>query len=281
MPAFDTAGPISATIDVVVGDVRISAGDGAAAVIDVRPSNSSNDEDVKVAEQTRVEYANEHLLVKTPKVRSWRQRSTGGSVDVTIELPAGSQLRATGQMTDFSCAGRLGKSRIRTGMGLIALDEVDTPNLKTGIGDISVERATGHAEIASGSGDVRATELAASAVIKNSNGDTWVGTAGGDLRIQAANGSIAVDRSRASVVAKSSNGDVRLGEVARGSVVLETSLGDLEVGIPEGVPAWLDARSVAGRVQNALEPGSAPDPAAESVEVRARTTAGNVLIRRP
>ena len=134
MPAFDTAGPISATIDVVVGDVRISAGDGAAAVIDVRPSDSSNDEDVKVAEQTRVEFVNEHLLVKTPKVRSWRQRSTGGSVDVTIELPAGSQLRATGQMTDLSCAGRLGDSRIRTVMGQITLDEVDTPKLKTGIG---------------------------------------------------------------------------------------------------------------------------------------------------
>ncbi len=281
MPAFDTAGPISATIDVVVGDVRISAGDGAAAVIDVRPSDSSNDEDVKAAEQTRVEFANENLLVKAPKLRSWRSRSAGGSIDVTIELPAGSQVRATGQMTDFSLAGRLGDCRIRTGMGQIALDEVDTPNLKTGIGDISVERATSHAEIVAGSGDVRAAELGASAVIKNSNGDTWVGSAGGDLRVQAANGSITVDRSRASVVAKSSNGDVRLGEVARGSVVLETALGDLEVGIPEGVPAWLDARAVAGRVQNALEPGSAPDSAADSVEVRARTTAGNVLIRRP
>ena len=134
MPRFDTAGPISATIDVVVGDVRISAGDGAAAVIDVRPSDSSNDEDVKAAEQTRVEFANENLLVKAPKLRSWRSRSAGGSIDVTIELPAGSQVRATGQMTDFSCAGRLGDCRIRTGMGQIALDEVDTPNLKTGIG---------------------------------------------------------------------------------------------------------------------------------------------------
>ena len=281
MPRFDTAGPISATIDVVVGDVRISAGDGAAAVIDVRPSDASKDEDVKAAEQTRVEYANEHLLVKTPKVRSWRQRDAGPSVDVTIELPAGSQVRATGQMTDFAGDGRLGDCRIRTGMGQIALDEVAAPSLKTGIGDITVERATGHAELTAGSGDIRARELDASAVIKNSNGDTWIGSAAGDVRIQAANGSIAVDLARASVVAKSSNGDVRLGEVARGTVVLETSLGDLEVGIPEGVAAWLDARSTAGRVQNALEAAAAPDPSAQSVEVRARTTAGNVVIRRP
>jgi DUF4097 and DUF4098 domain-containing protein YvlB len=281
MPSYDTAGPISATIDVVVGDVRLTAGDGAAAVIDVRPSDAANDEDVKAAETTRVEYANEHLLVKAPKLRSWRIRSAGGSIDVTIELPAGSNLLASGQMTDFACNGRLADCRIKTGMGQVLLDEVDTLSVKSGISDVSVDRATGHADITTGSGDVRARELVTSAVIKNSNGDTWVGSAGGDLRISAANGSIAVDLAQASVVAKSSNGDVRLGEVARGSVVLETALGDLEVGIPEGTPAWLDARSTAGRVENALEAGTAPEPTAETVEVRARTTAGNVLIRRP
>ena len=59
-------------------------------------------------------------------------------------------------------------------------------------------------------------------MIKNSNGDTWIGEAGGDLRLNAANGDIAVDVAHAGVVAKTANGDVRLGEVVRGSVVLET-----------------------------------------------------------
>jgi DUF4097 and DUF4098 domain-containing protein YvlB len=124
-------------------------------------------------------------------------------------------------------------------------------------------------------------ELDGSAVIKNSNGDTWVGVAGGDLRVNAANGSIAVDEAHAGVVAKSANGDVRLGEVVRGSIVLETRLGDLEVGIREGTPAWLDVRAAAGRVHNALDAAEAPEPSAEAVEVRARTSAGSVVIRRP
>ena len=67
----------------------------------------------------------------------------------------------------------------------------------------------------------------------------------------------------------------------RGSVVLETKLGDLEVGIREGTAAWLDVRAAAGRVHNALEAADAPEPSAETVEVRARTTAGDVVIRRP
>ena len=96
-------------------------------------------------------------------------------------------------------------------------------------------------------------------MIKNSNGDTWVGSAGGDLRVKAANGNIAVDLAQASVVAKSANGDVRLGEVVRGSVVLETAIGDLEVGIREGTAAWLDVNARAGKVHNTLEASGAPE----------------------
>jgi Putative adhesin len=280
MTSFETTGPITATIDVVVGDVRITAGDHSAVVVDVRPSDGSNQEDVTVAERTRVEFANEQLLVKAPKVRSWRTRSAGGSIDVTIELPAGSSVRGTGQMTDFTGAGPLGDTRIKTGLGAIALDEVDVPNLRTGIGDVAVERATGHADINAGSGDVRVAELAATAVIKNSNGDTSVGAAQGDLRISAGNGSIAVDHAGATVVAKSANGDVRLGRATRGSVVLETRLGDVEVGIPEGTAAWLDVRATAGQVRNELEAATTPEPGAEMVEVRARTTVGAIVVRR-
>lgn len=281
MPSFDTPEPISATIDVTVGDVRISAGDRGATVVDVQPSDASHEEDVKAAELTRVEHANEQLLVRAPKLRSWLSRSGGGSIDVTVELPAGSHVHGAGQSTDFRCDGRLGDCRIKTGIGHIQLDSADALSLKSGFGDIGVDRATGHAEVTAGSGDVRVRELDRSAVIKNSNGDAWVGVAGGDLRVKLANGSIAIDVAHASVVAKSANGDVRLGEIVRGSVVLETGLGDLEVGIREGTAAWLDVSTKAGRVDNALDAAAAPEPSAETVEVRARTSAGSIVIRRP
>jgi hypothetical protein len=281
MPSFDTPGPITATIDMVIGAVRITAADRGPAVVDVRPSDTSNEEDVKAAEQTRVEYANDQLLVRAPRMRSWLPRSRGASVDVTIQLPAGSDIRGTGQMTDFDCDGPLGDCRIKTGMGQIRIAQADALTLKSGVGDVSVDRVTGHAEVTMGSGDVRVRELDSGGVIKSSNGDTWVGVAGGDVRIKAANGSIAVDLAQATVGAKSANGDVRLAEAVRDSVVLETRLGDVEVGIREGTTAWLDVRAAAGKVLNALESADAPEPSAETVQVRARTVAGNVVIRRP
>jgi putative adhesin len=281
MPSFDTPGPITATIDMVIGAVRITAADRGPAVVDVRPSDTSNEEDAKAAEQTRVEYANDQLLVRAPRMRSWLPRSRGASVDVTIQLPAGSDIRGTGQMTDFDCDGPLGDCRIKTGMGQIRIAQADALTLKSGVGDVSVDRVTGHAEVTMGSGDVRVRELDSGGVIKSSNGDTWVGVAGGDVRIKAANGSIAVDLAQATVGAKSANGDVRLAEAVRDSVVLETRLGDVEVGIREGTTAWLDVRAAAGKVLNALESADAPEPSAETVQVRARTVAGNVVIRRP
>jgi Putative adhesin len=281
MAAFETSEPITATIDVVVGDVRISAGDRDATTIDVNPSDASNREDVKAAQLTRVEYGDGQLLVKAPRLGSWLSRSDGGSIDLTIELPAGSRVRGAGQSADFSCDGRLGDCTIKTGMGDIRVERADALSLKCGIGDITVDRATEHADVTVASGDVRVRELGSSAVVKTSNGDTWIGAAGGDVRLRAANGSVAVDVAHAGVVAKSAKGDVRLGEVARGTVVLETRLGDLEVGIREGTAAWLDVRAGAGRVHNALDAAEAPEPSAEKVEVRARTAAGSIVIRRP
>ena len=281
MPTFDTPKPISATIDLGLGDVRITAGDRAITVVDVRPSDPSNDEDTRAASATRIEFANEQLLIKAPKLRAWLPRSDGGSIDVTVELPAGSNLSGSAGSADFRTDGRLGTCRIKIGLGTIEVEEADTPHLKSGAGDITVDHAIGAAELTAGSGDVRVRELDDSAVIKNSNGDTWVGVAAGDVRLNAANGSIAVDVANASVVAKTANGDVRLGDVVRGSVALETSAGDLEVGIREGTAAWLDVSARAGKVHNALTAADAPGAATERVEVRARTSVGNVVIRRP
>jgi DUF4097 and DUF4098 domain-containing protein YvlB len=277
---FETPEPISAVVDIVAGDVRIAASERADTVVDVRPSDPTDKDDVKVAEQTRVECVDGHLMVKAPKLRSWSLRGHGGSIDVTVELPVRSAVHGAGQLMDFRTEGELGDLRVKTGIGRIAVERAARLNLKAGAGEITVERATAHADVNAGSGDVRLGELDDTAVVKNSNGDTWIGVAAGELRVNAANGDIAVEQARAGVGAKSANGSVRLGEVARGSVVLETKIGELEVGIREGSAAWLDVSSHTGRVHNRLEASEAPDAAADTVRVRARTTIGDVVIGR-
>jgi putative adhesin len=280
MPTFDTPEPVSATIDVVVGDVRIGAGERTDTVVAVRPRDPADEHDRRAAEGTLVECDGRRLLVRAPRPRPWFARNSG-AIDVAIELPAGSEVDGVTQVGRIDCDGPLGPCRMKTGLGNVRLERAETLTVKSGSGEVSVDHATGHAEVSSGSGDVRLRELAGTAVVKSSNGDTWVGTAGGDLRVVAANGSIAVDVAQAGVVAKTANGGVRVGDVTRGTVVLETAMGDVEVGIREGTAAWLDVRTTTGRVRNALDTAGERPDTGETVEVRARTHVGDVVIRRP
>jgi DUF4097 and DUF4098 domain-containing protein YvlB len=278
MPVFDTPGPIAATIELVVGHVRITAGDRTDTTVEVRPSDESSGTDLKAVKQTRIEYSSGKLLVKTPKLSGLFGKA--GSVEVTIELPADSQVRGGGSVADLHAEGRLGECTFKTAVGHIQLGQTGKLQVSTGGGDITVDRAVGHTEVSTGTGTVRVREIDGTAVVKNSNGDSWLGEVTGDLRVSAANGRISVDKAGATVGAKTANGGIRVGEIARGSVVLETSLGELEIGIREGTAARLDLSSTFGSVRNSLTASDGPAPSDETVEVRARTSYGDILIRR-
>ena len=197
-------------------------------------------------------------------------------------MPAGSNVRATGQFADFQCDGRLGECRIKTGMGRVELDQVDTLSVKSGLGDIGVGRVAAHADVATGSGDVRLRDLADSGVVKNSNGDTWVGAAAGELRLNAANGEVSrstgAEAERGRQVLQRRRPASARPRVARwcsrpGSATWRS----VSATAP---PPGLTCARAAGRVENALEAADAPEPSDDTVEVRARTSAGNIVIRR-
>ncbi|UNS95163.1 DUF4097 domain-containing protein [Streptomyces tubbatahanensis] len=278
MPAYDTPEPISVTIELPVGDVRIVASDRADTVVTVVPTDAGRDSDVKAAERVRVEHSGGRLLIKAPK--QYLPFGDGGSSDVHIEMPAGSQLRGTVGSAALRCEGRLGACRFKSGVGDVELEETGALSLETGSGDISVSRVNGRAEVVLGSGSARLAEIAGPGVVKNSNGDLWVGVARDEVWLTAANGWVSVDRAHGSVQAKAANGSIRLGEVRRGSIGVETGVGELEVGIREGTAARLDLRTRRGTVRNSLTSVDGPTPAEETAEVRARTTLGDIVIRR-
>jgi DUF4097 and DUF4098 domain-containing protein YvlB len=280
MAHFETPQPISVELELRVADVRVVAGERADTVVQVRPSDSSRRDDVTAAEHTRVEYADGRLLVKAPRrLREWSPRSDGGSIDVEIELPAGSDVRGHTAAGGFRCTGPLGRCELKSSAGEISVDQAARVKLVTA-GDIRLERVAGDAELTTATGDVRAGEIDGSAVVKNSNGDTRIGEVGGDLRVKAANGDIVVERSNGSVIAKTANGRIRVGSIQRGSLVAETASGHIEISIAGGVAAWLDLDTGYGHVRNGLEPTEGPGSADAQVEVRARTGFGDITIRR-
>lgn len=283
MPAFDTPGPISVTLGIGVGDVRITAEDRADTVVEVRPTDASDSSDVKAAEQATVKYADGVLVIRTPKPGVMDFSRKTRSVDVSIALPAGSHVRGDASVGDLRSTGRLGECAFKTDVGHIHVDRVGTSRLKTGAGNVTVGRVDGDVDVSTGTGRIRIGEIGGGTAVKNSNGRTEIGSALGDLRVRNANGDISVDRAAGPKTdVDTANGTVRIGEATGAAVVLKAGTGDLEIGIGGGLPAKLDLTTGFGRVHNMLESadGSPEASLGKSVDVRGKTSYGDITIHR-
>ena len=280
MPKYETPEPISVTLELGTANVRMTAGNRTDTVFEVRPSDEADESDVQAAQQVRADYANGMLRVTGPKPGPFDFSRKTRSVDVTIELPSGSQVSAQVLAGDFRCAGRLGECRLKTSFGNAWLEQTGPLRLHTGFGHVTADGIAGNAEISTGGGKIQIGEVEGAATVRTSNGDITLDAVAGDAHVRTANGDICVERAGADVDAKTSNGRIRLGEVARGSVVLGTAAGDMEIGIAAGTAAWLQVNTGHGHVHNLLENATGPEEADETAEVRARTSYGDITIHR-
>ncbi|MEU0070542.1 DUF4097 family beta strand repeat-containing protein [Streptomyces sp. NPDC006332] len=277
MPSFDTSAPISVTAHVGAGSIQFTAGDRLDTVVEVRPRDPKGNKDVRAAEQTEVSYASGVLTIWT---KERRVIGPTGAVDVTVELPTDSRVDLTGAWVQVFGEGRLGEVRVKSSTGDVRLDTTGPLQLSLSHGSITVDRVEGKAEITTSSGSLRVGVVDGPAVLKNSNGTTTVGAVTGELRVNGANGGIDIARAEASVTGTATNGSLRVAEVARGDVRLETSNGPIEIGIREGTAAWLDVSSNRGQVRNTLTASEAPAQTEDTVKVHARTNWGNIDVRR-
>ncbi|SNQ51738.1 conserved hypothetical protein [Frankia canadensis] len=281
MPVFDTPAPIQATLELIVANARIIATDRADTVVDVRPTDPDDDSDVKAAKQTRVEYSDGVLLVRAPRAGALNFSTKKRSVDVTVELPAGSRLDCEASVADVTGSGVLGDCRVKTSMGTIRLERCGSARLRSGAGPITVDDVVGDADVHTGTGEVRIGPVGGDVTVRNSNGATRIGAVSGEVRVRNANGRIDIERAVAGADVRTANGGIRVDGVVRGAVALRTANGDVEVGIATGTAAWLDANTGYGHVHNALDSVSdEPGEADHKVELRVQTSFGDIRLHR-
>jgi len=175
---FDTPGAISAVLDVPAGRVRFIAADRADTAVEVLPANASKGRDVKAAEQTKVDYADGVLRIETSAKNQYLGPS--GSIDVTVQLPAGSRVDAKAASAEFRAVGRLGDVAVEGAYRQIKLDEAASVRLTAIDGDVEVGRLNGPAEISTARGDIRIAEAArGTVVLRTQSGDISVSAAAG------------------------------------------------------------------------------------------------------
>src|SRR5258705_9311593 len=128
MPNFATPQPITAVVEIAAGSIRLVASDRDDTVAEVRPRDESRPDDVKAAEQARIDFSNGMLTVTSNRGFSFPRR---GAVIVDIALPEGSGLdvsvasahvRADGRYTDCKVASASGDFSVESVAGSLKAD---------------------------------------------------------------------------------------------------------------------------------------------------------------
>jgi hypothetical protein len=179
MQKFATAAPISALLDIPAGRIRFIAADRTDTTVEVLPANAAKSRDVKAAEQTEVVYGDGVLRITAPEAKN-QLLGSSGSVEVTVQLPAGSHVEAKAADAELRGVGRLGDVTFEAARGEIKLDETGSTRLALQAGDISVGHLGGPAELSTQKGDLHITRAAhGTLTLRTEYGDITVGAARG------------------------------------------------------------------------------------------------------
>jgi DUF4097 and DUF4098 domain-containing protein YvlB len=260
MPTFDSPQPITATVEISAGAVRLVAGDREDTVVEVRPRDESRSHDVKAAEQVRVDFTNGTLAVASQRGFSFPRR---GAVVVDIALPSGSRLNASTASANITADGHYADCKFASASGDLEIGTV--------VGKIKADTA---------SGGITVQEVKGSATVSTASGDATIGDLDGDVKFRAASGSLIVRRLHGNLNAQAASGDVTIETAVNGSVSVQTSSGEVVVGIAEGTAAQLDLRTHSGNVRNSLTPSDGPASGDEMLVVHTRTSSGDIVVQR-
>ncbi|MFD5739256.1 DUF4097 family beta strand repeat-containing protein [Streptomyces massasporeus] len=179
MQKFDSPAPVSAVLDIPAGHIRLIAADRTDTTVEVLPADPAKSRDVKAAQQIEITHHDGVLRIEAPAAKN-RILGPSGSVEVTVQLPAGSRVQAKAAAADLRGVGRLGDVTFDAAQGTIKLDETGSAHLTLLAGDISVGRLGGPAEISTQKGDLRIAQAVTGAVaLRTEQGDITVDAAHG------------------------------------------------------------------------------------------------------
>ncbi len=254
-------------IEIGSGRVEIVPNDGAETAVTLEVDNGSEEDVVfKVHDG--------ELIVEGP-----RNVRPGPEIHVRIATPSTLDARIKTGSGDITSRMPLGTARLSTGSGDVRIERVEGDlGVSTGSGDVRVEHAAGAVRAGTGSGAIDINEAADALGLSTGSGDVRVGDAAGPTTVKVGSGDITIERIRDHSIATSGSGDVRV-EIADGpSVRAETARGDVQIGVPDGVPTYLDLKTVTGRIRCDLAPGEKPAEGERALMLRARTVSGDISV---
>lgn len=265
---FETRGRVRLFATLGAGRLTVVAGERATTAVVVTGPD---------ADGTRVEQHGDRILVIAPRPRGLF--GPGGGVDVTVDLPVGSEVVAKTGSADIDLSGDLGVVQARTGSGTIEVEHADGATLlETGSGTVRLHDAGGDVRVKSGSGSISLGSTARTVVASTGSGDVELGSTAGPVSVKTGSGDLRVARAGADVTLTTGSGDLDVASAGRGRITGKGASGHIRIGIPAGVPVWTDVSTASGRIRSTLRGAGRPGPGQDHVEVRARTASGDITL---
>jgi DUF4097 and DUF4098 domain-containing protein YvlB len=255
---FPVTGPIEAHINLPAGDVKVTAKQTETVRVSLSAASKAGE---RLLEETEVSFEDDTLRVQVPRRITIRGNA---SLDLAIELPEGSSVRAETASADLTLAG------------VLAL-----LTAKTASGDVNADRVSGDVELSTASGDIRLEAATGEVRASTASGDANIGHAGGDITAKTTSGDVRIGQADRSVTAKTASGDVRVESIATGRADATTVSGDITVAVVPGVHVYLDISTLSGDVSSDLDSASGGGADGEpSLTLSCRTVSGDVVIMR-
>jgi DUF4097 and DUF4098 domain-containing protein YvlB len=266
---FETHQPVNLYVELGAGDVSVQAHETTESQVEVTGRD---------AERVIVQLDGDQLSVIAPKDRAG---FLGGDrkLDLKISVPTASRLQLKSGSADLTARGSYAATHVKSGSGDVRIEVISGVGLvETGSGDIKLDSVAEDLRIKSGSGDVMVDHAGASVAISTGSGDVQLGTTAGPTVVKTGSGDLKVAEAESDVSMSTGSGDLLVGRANRGRVTAKGASGDVNVGIPAGIPVWTDLTTVSGSIRSGLAGAGEPEDGADYVEVRARTVSGDIVL---
>jgi DUF4097 and DUF4098 domain-containing protein YvlB len=266
---FHTSGPLSLYVENGSGVVAVEAVETEESVVEITGRH---------ADEVRVTHEEGHLSVVAP------QRRTGflsgdSALRMRLQVPTGVELRIKTGSADVTVDGTVGAAQVRSGSGDVRLDALSAPaEIETGSGDVVVAAALSELSVKSGSGDVRAARTESAVAVSTGSGDIELGTAAGPAVVKTGSGDFRVVEAAGDVSLSTGSGALLIETARRGRISVKGASGDVQIGVPAGIPVWTDISTISGRISSDLQGAGEPAEGADHLEVRATTVSGDVVL---
>jgi DUF4097 and DUF4098 domain-containing protein YvlB len=266
---FETPETVDLYVELGKGSLNVTAADTTTTTVEVTGRD---------AELVEVRQDGRQISVVSPK---GNRGLFGGepSYVVTIDLPTRSNAVVKTGSADIAFDGVFGMGQLKSGSGDCRLDTFDGPLLvETGSGDIVLSRAGAELRVKSGSGDVDVAHAEHALAVSTGSGDVEIGSTHGQAVIKTGSGDLEIAHAGDGVSMSTGSGDMKIGSATKGKFSAKGASGDVQIGVPAGIPVWTDLTTVSGTIHSDLRGAGQPEPGQDYIELRAKTVSGDIQL---